>query len=194
MNRRKFIASTGAAVALRNGCMPAVAASGRRLLMKIGCQSAPTNETLLQCLARYGARNFCGCREIGEGRLYATVDELKRILDLAEKSGISTDCVAPPFLASTHVDQTPHPAIMLGDSPERDRDIEALQTFIRNCAAVGIPSIKYNLTLLGVLRTGRTPGRGDAMYSTWRLKDAHPKSPLTRAGRVDADIFWERIT
>ena len=32
------------------------------------------------------------------------------------------------------------------------------------------------------------------MYSTWRLKDAHPKSPLTRAGRVDADMFWERIT
>ncbi|MGB3629168.1 MAG: mannonate dehydratase, partial [Terracidiphilus sp.] len=98
------------------------------------------------------------------------------------------------FLASTHIDKTPHPAIMLGDSPQRDRDIEALQTLIRSCAAAGIPSIKYNLTLLGVLRTERTPGRGDATYSTWRLKEAEPHPALTRAGLVNADTFWERIT
>jgi mannonate dehydratase len=122
------------------------------------------------------------------------VDELNRMRDLAEKNRISIDCVAPPFLASTHVDVTRHDAIMLADNPERDRNIEALQTLIRNCATVGIPSIKYNLTLLGVVRTERTPGRGDATYSTWRLKDAHPNPPLTRAGRVDADMFWERIT
>ena len=195
MNRRKFIASTGAtAVALGSGHRSAAAASGRRALMKLGCQSAPTNESHLQYLARYGVRNICGYPQIGDGRLYATVDELKRLRDLAEKNRISIDCVAPPFLASTHIDQTLHSAIMLANSPERDRDIEALQIFIRNCAAAGIPSIKYNLTLLGVLRTQRILGRGDAMYSTWRLKDAHPNSPLTQAGRVDADMFWERIT
>ena len=58
---------------------------GQRVLMKLGCQSAPTNETHLQYLARYGVRNICGYPEIGEGRLYATVDELKRMRDLAEK-------------------------------------------------------------------------------------------------------------
>ena len=84
---------------------------------------------------------------------------------------------------------------MLAESPERDRDIESFQTLIRNCAAAGIPCIKYNMSILGVLRLPeRTPGRGDATYSTWRLKDAHPETPLTRAGRVDADRFWERIT
>jgi mannonate dehydratase len=194
MNRRNFIASTGAAaVALTSGGTPAPA-SGRRILMKLGCQSSPTNETHLRYLARYGVRNICGYPEISEGRLYATVDELRRLRDLAEKNGISVDCIAPPFLASTPIDQTPHGAIMLADSPERDRDIEALQTLIRNCAAAGIPSIKYNLSLLGVLRTRSTAGRGDAMYSTWRLKDAPPHPPLTRAGRVDAGTFWERIT
>ena len=187
-------AAAAAAIVLRSNLASAAAASGRRTLMKLGCQSAPTNETHLQYLARYGVRNICGYPEIGEGRLYATVDELKRMRDGAEKYDISIDCIAPPFLASTHIDQTLHPAIVLANSPERDRDIEALQTLIRNCAAAGIPSIKYNLTILGVLRTGRTPGRGDAMYSTWRFKDAHPNPPLTRAGRVDADMFWERIT
>ncbi len=195
MNRRKFFASTAAAaVTLRSRGVRAGSSAGRRVLMKLGCQSAPTNETHLQYLARYGVRNICGYPEIGGGRLHATVDELKRTRDLSEKNGISIDCIAPPFLASTHVDQTAHPAIMLANSPERDRDIEALQTLIRNCAAAGIPSIKYNMSLLGVLRTQRTQGRGDATYSTWRLRDAHPDPPLTRAGRVDADMFWERIT
>ena len=195
MNRRKFISSTGAAaVALGSTRAHTASAAGRRVLMKLGCQSAPTNETHLLYLARYGVRNICGYPEIGEGHLYATVDELNHLRELAEKNGISIDCIAPPFLASTHIDKTPHPAIMLANSPERDRDIEALQTLIRNCAAAGIPSIKYNMSLLGVLRTQPTPGRGDAMYSTWRLKDAPPHPPLTRAGRVDAEMFWERIT
>lgn len=141
MNRRNFMSSTGAAVALTSGCMPAVAASGPRVLMKLGCQSAPTNEGHLQYLSRYSVRNICGYPEIGGTRPYATVEELKRLIDLAGKNHISVDCVAPPFLASTHIDVTPHPAIMLADSPERDRDIEALQTFIRNCSAAGIPSI-----------------------------------------------------
>ncbi len=194
MNRRNFLASTGAAVAFESRDARAGADQAGRVLMKLGCQSAPTNDTHLKYLARYGVRNICGYPEIADGRLYATVDELNRMRDLADKNGISIDCVAPPFLESSHVDHTPHPAIVLAESPERDRDIEAIQNLIRNCAATGIPSIKYNMSLLGVLRTGRTPGRGDATYSTWRLADAHPDPPLTRAGRVDADRFWERIT
>ena len=194
MNRRNFIASTGAAVLTLSSSSKAAMPTGRRVLMKLGCQSAPTNETHLQFFARYGIHNICGYPQIGEGRLYATVDELKRMCDMAQKNRISIDCVAPPFLESSHIDKTPHGAIMLADSPERDRDIEAVQNLIRNCAAAGIPSIKYNLTLLGVLRTERTPGRGDATYRTWRLREAHPQPPLTRAGRVDAEMFWERIT
>src|SRR5664280_199387 len=113
---------------------------------------------------------------------------------LAENHGISVDCLAPPFLASSHIDKEQHGAIMLAQSPERDRDIESMQTLIRNCAAAGIPSVKYNMSLLGVLRTGHMPGRGDATYSTWRLKDGHPDPPLPRAGKVTADMFWGRIT
>jgi mannonate dehydratase len=162
--------------------------------MKLGCQSAPTNDTHLKYLARYGVHNICGYPEIADGRLYATVEELTRMRDLAERNGISVECAAPPFLTSSHIDREKHPAIMLAESPERDRDIEAMQNFIRNCAQAGVPSIKYNMSILGVLRTGRTPGRGDASYSTWKLSEAHPEPPLTRAGHVDADMFWERIT
>jgi mannonate dehydratase len=192
MNRRQFVTSSAGVLTLA-GPSSAAAAAPPRALMKLGCQSAPTNEAHLKYFARYGVRNICGYPEIAGDRVYATVDELERMRDLARKNGISVDCVAPPILESSHIDREKHPAIMLAESPERDRDIEGLQTLIRNCAAAGIPSIKYNMSLLGVLRIASTPGRGDAVYSTWRLKDAHPERPLTRAGRVDADRFWERI-
>jgi mannonate dehydratase len=195
MNRRSFIASTGAtAMALNDGFASAAPTAGRPALMKLGDQNQPTDEKRVKYLARYGVRNICGYPQMSEGRIYSTVDELKRLRDLTEKYGVAVDMIPIPFLASTHIDKEPHPAIMLADSPERDRDIEAVQNLIRNCAAAGIPAIKYNMNLLGVLRTGRTPGRGDAMLSTWRLKDAHPDPPLTRAGHVDADQYWERIT
>jgi mannonate dehydratase len=195
MNRRQFVSSSAALAAL--GGTPSAHAdttAPARALMKLGCQTSPSDAKHFQYFARYGVRNVCGYPEIADGRLYATVDELKRLRDLAGRSQISVDCIAPPFLESSHIDREKHPAVMLAQSPERDRDIESLQTLIKNCADAGIPSIKYNMSILGVLRTGRTPGRGDAQYSTWRLKDAKPATPLTRAGHVDADAAWERIT
>ncbi len=198
MDRRQFLCSTsGAGLLLASGFgadRASADVSTQPALMKLGDQSAPTNDTHLKYLARYSVRNVCGYPEIEGDRLYATVDELSRMVDLARKYGISVDCLGPPFLESSYIDREKHPAIMLAQSPERDRDIESMQTLIKNCARAGVPSIKYNMSILGVLRTGRTPGRGDAMYSTWKLSEAHPATPLTKAGRVDADMFWERIT
>jgi len=195
MNRRTFLTATTAAASSAAVQPLAAAPAAPPVLMKLGCQSSPTTEKHVGYLARYGVRNICGYPEVPGDRLYATVEELKRIQDIAGKYKVSIDCVAAPFLASSHIDREKHPAIMLAQSPERDRDIESLQTLIRNCATAGIPSIKYNMSILGVLRLPtRTPGRGDAMYSTWKLKDSHPANPLTRAGHVDADAFWERIT
>jgi len=195
MNRRRFFtSSSAAAVAATTTLAPRRAGAAPPALMKLGCQSAPTNETHLKYFARYGVRNICGYPKIEGDRLYATVDELNAMVDMAAKNGVSIDMLGPPFLESSHIDREKHPAIMLAQSPERDRDIEAMQTLIRNCAAAGIPAIKYNMSILGVLRTARTPGRGDATYSTWKLKEAKPAQPLTRAGKVADDAFWERIT
>jgi mannonate dehydratase len=83
---------------------------------------------------------------------------------------------------------------MLADSPQRDRDIENIQKMIAACAAAEIPAFKYNMSLLGVLRTAPTPGRGGSRYSTWKLAEANDRERLTRAGRVSEDMFWERIT
>jgi mannonate dehydratase len=65
---------------------------------------------------------------------------------------------------------------------------------IRNPSRAGIPSAKYNLTLIGIPRTAPTKGRGGANYSTFVYADAKQDPPLTAAGRIDADTYWERIT
>ena len=202
LNRRKFFSTAGAAAAsaavtLNAGPCPAQAAkpgSHKPLLMKLGDQSAPTTAEHLQYFARYGVKNICGYPQIADDRMYATADELKQMVDLAAKFGISVDLTAPPFLASISVDVDKHGAIMMGKSPERDREIEALQTFIKNCAATGIPAIKYNLVIVGDLRSSNIAGRGDAVYGRWRFSEARPPAQFTRAGDVTADESWERIT
>src|SRR6266481_4749432 len=200
MNRRDFVFSTTvAAVALSPASslpLPGQSPQGRkRAMMKLGCQSGPTADQRLQFFARHSIKNICAVPEFKDKELgYPTVDELAQLKERAAKWDISIDMITPPFLASTHIDRTERPAILLGQSPERDRDIERFQNLIRNCAKAEIPAIKYNMSILGVLRIGRTPGRGGARYSTWRLRDAIPRTPLTRAGRITADIYWERIS
>ncbi|MEG9435835.1 mannonate dehydratase [Edaphobacter sp. HDX4] len=199
MDRRRFLSASSAAAVVLGAKTGEAAGSPKsvkapKALMKLGCQSAPTTDAHLKYLARYGVKHICGYPETTEGRIASTVDELSRMRDLAEKNGIEILCVGPPILESSYIDRDKHPAIMLAQSPERDRDIEQMQLLIRNCAQVGLPSIKYNMSLLGVLRSGRVQGRGDASYSQWKLAEAHPKTPLTVAGEVDADAFWERIT
>jgi mannonate dehydratase len=195
MNRRQFV-STSALAAAIPAASPAQSNPGKRALMKLGCQSSPTDEKRLQFFKRHSVNNICGYPgKEADARGYPTVEELTKLRERAAKHGISVDLLAPPFLASSHVDKTKlGAAIMLGQSPQRDREIEMVQTWIKNCAKAGIPAIKYNMSLLGVVRTERTPGRGGTTLSTWRLKDAKPVPPLTRAGVVKADQYWERIT
>jgi mannonate dehydratase len=149
---------------------------------------------MLQYFKRHGVNHICGYPPRPGERGHWTVEELERTRELCEEHGVVLEMVALPFLTSSHIDREKRGAIMLADSPERDRDIEDIQKMIEACAKAGIPAFKYNMSLLGVLRTGATPGRGGSRYSTWKLADAKPSRPLTRAGRVSEDMFWERIT
>jgi mannonate dehydratase len=152
------------------------------------------DDAKLAYLARYGVEGICARATIKDPkRVYATADEMKWLRDMVEKHGMKLELTDSVLLTSSLIDREPNPSIMLAQSPQRDRDIEAFQNHIRACAAAGVPMIKYNMSILGVVRSGTTRGRGDALYLTWRLKDA-PKEPLTRAGVVGADAFWERIT
>lgn len=173
------------------------ASAAPKALMKLGCQSGPTTDQRLQFFKRHSVNNICGYGEDPDKKGYFSVEDLSKLKERCEKHQVSLDMIEFGFLASSHIDRTARPAIMLGESPARDRDIEHVQIIIKNAAKVGIPAIKYNMSLLGVLRTERTPGRGGSSYSTWNLKEAQKYTthkPETKAGVVNADRYWERIT
>jgi mannonate dehydratase len=200
MNRRQFVLAGGLAPLASLSVERAPAAvrqsgTGRiAYRMKLGCQSTPCTDAHFAFFARYGVTNICAQPQVADGRAYPTVGELAALKAMAERHGLILDMLEPPLLPSSHIDREKRPAIMLADDPARDRDIEAFATTLRNAAEVGIPCVKYNMSLLGVLRTDFVKGRGDAMYMGWNLAEARPPKPLTRAGRVDEERFWERIT
>jgi mannonate dehydratase len=199
MNRRQFAAAGLTAVPLGFSGVAEAAGAGKAAArppsrLKLGCQSGPSTNEHFAFLARYGVRNLCASPVIADpARLHPTVDELTKLKDMAAANGLSVDLTSSVLLDSTHIDVEKHPAIMLADSPERDRDIESFQALIRNCAAAGIPAVKYNMSLLGVLRNVRVQGRGDVEYVGWNYGREPTNVGLTRAGRVDDERYWERI-
>ena len=199
MDRRTFMASCGAAATL-TGLDSRVAPAGevpkpaQTIKMHLGCQRGPTTAEMLEYFKRHGVEAICGYPPVSPERGYWTQDDLERTRDTCEKSGIALEMVALPLLASSHIDREKHGAILLAQEPERGRDIECIQKMIHACAKAGIPAFKYNLSLLGGLRTASTSGRGGSRYSTWKLADAKEEPPLTKAGRITEEIFWQRIT
>ena len=212
MKRRQFVTLSG--LAGLGAVAPAVAASAQATAQSsrstgpvLGCQRGPTDLRRLQHFKRHGVDHICGYPENGADPASWTVEALTALRDRCAAQGVSLDMVEFPMLSSASID-TMSPqhemnprlvaglgkAIMLGKDPERQREIEFVQAIIANCARAGIPAVKYNMNLLGVLRTADTPGRGGTRYSTWRLADAKETPPLTAAGVVSADTAWERIT
>ena len=201
MERRSFLTVTAGGV-VAGGCSGRAAREKGRdadsppARFVLGCQSGPTTDKRLRFFKRYGVEHICGYpdKRLWGSAGHYTVESLEELRSRCERHGIQLDMVPAPFLASSYIDREQRPAIMLGESPRRDRDIEDIQKTIENCAKAGVPAVKYNMSILGVLRTGRTPGRGGISLSTWKRSEAKPKTPKTRAGDVTADTFWERIT
>jgi mannonate dehydratase len=212
MDRRRFFSVTSAgAAAAASAALPGAAqprhypaAPGEAcksarlppLKARLGHQmNGALTEDNARWASRYGLDAICARPEIKDpDRLYPNKEELTRMLDLADKHKLKVEMIDTIMLGSVYVDKEKHDAIMLGQSPERDHEIEAIQNTLRNCAEVGIRCYKYNMNLLGVPRTGTVPGRGDTVYNKWNLREALAENrPLTRAGHVSESEYWDRI-
>jgi mannonate dehydratase len=199
MKRRTFLSAAGVSLATRVAATADPSTTPSRitrppLKMHLGTQQGPTSAEMLEFFKRHGCDHVCGYPRKSESRGYWTLEEIERTRDLCEKHGVRMEMVALPFLTSSHINREKRGAIVLGESPQRDRDIADIHKMIETCAKAGVPAFKYNLSLLGVLRTRSTPGRGGSIYSTWRLAEARPNPPLTRAGRVTDEQAWELIS
>ncbi|MEX2573632.1 MAG: mannonate dehydratase [Balneolaceae bacterium] len=204
MKRRNFIknitaGSVGAAAfGLGSTASGKTAASQNQVLMKLGCQSGGPTEDNLAFKARHGVYHI----DPGQPRIIDGVgwdlEHSLQIAEAADKYGISIDAYHLP-LSSAGIDRVSVPNIMLGKSPERDREIEMIQQMIEVASKSGVNLLLYNTIILRILRTGRTvdPERGNSSYSTWNYDEAVERGmdkEMTVAGRVDSDELYERIT
>src|SRR5499427_9477778 len=207
MNRRKFVSLAGkgvAAGALAESLVSSQIAAAerqspaksnpapRKASMKVGHQHYSSNE-ILTLLAAFGVNNICSKLPSAKFDENWSVEGLTKLRERVESFGIKLEMVPLP-LSSAYITKAENPNIMLGKSPERDREIDDVCQMIRNAARAGIPALKYNMSVLGVVRTESTKGRGGADYSTFVYDKAKQEPPLTEAGPVNEDIYWERIT
>jgi mannonate dehydratase len=192
VDRRTFAQATVAGLA-GAWAAPSFAppAARRRALMKVGTQNDSSDEALA-VLAALGVDHICSALPSEKLDEAWSVEGLTRLRERVEGFGIHLDMVPLP-MSSHEIAHAENPNILLGRSPERDREIDGICRMIASAARAGIPAVKYNLTLLGVVRTEPTRGRGGARYSTFSYARARPDPPLTIAGPVSDEAYWERI-
>ncbi len=191
MRRRRFLEAAATALAAAGQASgQKIAAPAARL--KLGTQN-DSSDASLNVLAALGVKHICSTLPSARMDENWSVEGLTKLRERVESYGIRLE-MAPLPLSSSYITRSENPEIMLGKSPERDREIDNICQMIRNAARAGIPSLKYNITILGVVRTEATRGRGGARLSTFVYDKAVQEPPLTEAGPFGAEVAWERIT
>jgi len=206
MNRREFVRLAGSGVTA--GALAEASVTARLASEPSGPQTSPKNagkarmkagtqhgdaDSILRVLAGFGVNHICSLLPSAKMDQAWSVESLSRLKERVESFGITLDMVPLP-LSSSEISRSENPAILLAKDPDRDRQIDDICQMIRNVSRAGIPSAKYNLTLIGIPRVAPTLGRGRARYSTFVYAGAQQDPPLTIAGRVDEETYWERIT
>jgi mannonate dehydratase len=172
--------------------------------MYLGTQVKMRHDDDYRVHAQLGVEHICGWPDKPHTEWDAAY--LSSFREKVESFGLTLDIIPLPLDSVVAGSYTPGggrvvhegqygalPNIMLGKSPERDREIEHVCDIIRWCAEAGIPAAKYNLAVLPVLRTSPAPGRGGSSRPAFRWSEVDPDEPPTIAGEVPADAFWERI-
>ena len=180
MDRRTFLQLAALPAVAEAQSVPS-ASAGR---MKAGTQHGHSDD-ILRVIAAFGVNHICSGLPSAKFDENWSVEGLTKLRERVESFGIRLEAVPLP-LSSSYITKAENPNIMLGKSPERDREMDDICQMIRNCARAGIPAAKYNLSILGVVRSGTSPGRGRARYSTFVYDQAKQEPPLTEAGAVSA--------
>jgi mannonate dehydratase len=146
----------------------------------------------LDVLKAVGINHLCGDdpRGFGFDALgYWDATQLAAARQHCAAHGIALDMLTLP-LNSVSVDRVALPNIIKATA-ERDAEIERFVQCIRAAAVAGIPSVKFNFTVGGVLRTEPEVGRAGAVHTAFDY-DRFVFQP-TSAGEVSAGEMWDRL-
>ena len=164
--------------------------TGGKANLKLGTQHGDSDE-ILKVMAALGVNDICAVPPARSGDEDWSVEGLSRKREHIESFGIKADALR--WLYPSYITKSQIRNVMLGKSPERDREIDALCEKMRNAARAGFSLLTYNLTMLGVVRTEPTLGRGGARYAAFDYAKTKESETPTEAGKVSAEESWERI-
>ena len=147
--------------------------------MYVGTQIEPRDDSDYQVWAQLGVTHVC-VDPPGSPNEWS-LDALRRHKDHVESFGLSLDMVQLPISAGPlRAQDKPH--VLIANGPEWQLEIDSLCGLIERLAAAGIPAAKYNLSVLGVLRTAPELGRGGSRNKAFRWSWADPNASPTLAG------------
>ena len=158
--------------------------------MYLGTQVRPRDDSDYRVWAQLGVRHLC-VDPPGDPHHWH-LDDLLRHKEHVESFGLMLDMVQLP-MSSRPIEEHESPSVMLGKDPERKRELDSICRLIERLGAAGIPAAKYNLSIIGVVRTEREPGRGGSRNAAFRWRRVDPREPPSQAGIVSEDAMWERI-
>ncbi|MCL4543483.1 MAG: mannonate dehydratase [Chloroflexi bacterium] len=160
--------------------------------MYIGEQLTDLSDRKLSWVAQLGVEHIAvqTDRDIARADGSWDVDRLRGLKTRLASFGLSLD-VLTLGMESVPMSQSRFSGIVMA-LPSRDEEIALVQQRIRVAGAGGVPCLKYNFNFLGVPRTGRTPGRGGALYSHFNINEWTDHS-VAPGGPISEDEAWDRI-
>src|SRR6516225_3620599 len=142
MRRRDFFPASAALAAAQ---APRVQAAAPPTLMKLGTQHGESDD-ILRTMAAFGVNHISAHTPSKQLDEKWSVEALTRLRERIEKFGLTLEMVELP--TNSYITTSGIKNVMLGKSPERDREIDGICQMIRNISRAGIPRAKYNLTIL----------------------------------------------
>jgi mannonate dehydratase len=158
--------------------------------MYVGTQIKPRDDQDYRMWAQLGVTHVC-VDPPGNPHDWS-LDDLVRTREHVERFGLTLDMVQLP-LASRPIEDAQSPHVLLGNDPERQRELDSICRLIERIGVAGIPAAKYNLSLIGIPRTAKEAGRGGSRNAAFRWEAADQAAPPGLAGTVSEDENWERI-
>jgi mannonate dehydratase len=157
--------------------------------MYVGTQVGARDDDDYRVFAQLGLKHICADPPGAPSSW--KLEDLERHRDKIESFGLILDMIQLP-LPSQPIEKASYPDILL-KGPDRDRQIDAVCRLIEETAKAGIPSVKYNLNLIGIPRTEMEPGRGGSLNEAFRWDKADQQAEPGLAGVLSEDENWERI-
>lgn len=165
--------------------------------MYIGTQGRFNDDTQLEVLAQLGVNNVD--HTPSEPWTDWSTEMIVALRERFDKFGVNLEMMHIPLRGRPAIKDSgregqPNSAgvIFMGESDERDRQIDQACEVIRMAGQAGLRGLNYNITILGHLRTPAKTGRGGATLSTFDFEKL-PQDKEDFPAAAGEDEMWERI-